>query len=83
MVKYYEEEVELNDICHFRIETSISDPNPDVVLTVSLMFVDLSNKKASDKMDVPVAVILGTRKGKFMQRSENGKKQEIPFDETP
>lgn len=51
-MKYYEEEIELNDICHFRIETSLSDPNPELILTANLMFVDLSTKKTFEKMDV-------------------------------
>lgn len=52
IVKYYEEEVEINDICHFRIETSLSDPRPELLMTTSLMFIDMSNKKPLDKMDV-------------------------------
>lgn len=54
MVKYYEEEVEINDICHFRIETGLNDPRPELLMTANLMFVDLSNKKSFEKMDVSV-----------------------------
>lgn len=52
IVKYYEEEIELNDICHFRIETPLTDLNPHLQLSVSLHFVDMSQKKGFDKMDV-------------------------------
>jgi hypothetical protein len=52
LVKYYEEEVELNDICHFRVETPLSDPNPQFAMALSLHFVDMSQKKPLEKMDV-------------------------------
>mmetsp|Transcript_110309 Transcript_110309/g.172498 ORF Transcript_110309/g.172498 Transcript_110309/m.172498 type:complete len:752 (-) Transcript_110309:227-2482(-) len=44
LVRYCEEEVELNDCCQFRIEVDESELNKPIVLEVDLMFADLSQQ---------------------------------------
>jgi len=44
MIRYQEEEVELNDICHFRIEIDLTNDQlaaTEFCLEVDLMFCDL------------------------------------------
>jgi hypothetical protein len=47
MIRYCEEEVELNDIGHFRVELDLEESaqtaNLDFYMEVELMFSDLSN----------------------------------------
>ncbi len=45
LLRYYEEEVQLNDIVHFRVETEISLKDQDFILEVNLMFYDQQIKK--------------------------------------
>lgn len=44
LVRYCEEEVELNDCCQFRIEVDESELQKPIVLEVDLMFADLSQQ---------------------------------------
>jgi hypothetical protein len=45
LLRYYEEEVQLNDIVHFRVETDISLEESEVILEVGLLFFDQQIKK--------------------------------------
>lgn len=45
LLRYYEEEVQLNDMAHFRVETDIALMDEDFVLEVGLMFYDQQIKK--------------------------------------
>jgi hypothetical protein len=47
MIRYQEEEVELNDICHFRIE--LESTTPEIYLEIELMFSDLVTLGGPDK----------------------------------
>ena len=52
MIRYCEEEVELNDIGHFRIELDLEDSQPAKVeffMEVELMFSDLLNQGGPEK----------------------------------
>ncbi|CDW80262.1 serine [Stylonychia lemnae] len=52
MIRYCEEEVELNDIGHFRVELDIEDSQPSNVeffMEVELMFSDLQNQGGIEK----------------------------------
>jgi hypothetical protein len=45
LLRYYEEEVQLNDIVHFRIETEISLEDEEFILEANLLFFDQQIKK--------------------------------------
>ena len=52
-IKFCEEEVELNDFCHFRIELDVGkngDP-ADLYLESELMFFDCMNNNKDEKKD--------------------------------
>lgn len=52
MIRYCEEEVELNDIGHFRVELDLDESLPSQVeffMEVELMFSDLSNQGGPEK----------------------------------
>lgn len=46
----------MNDICHFRIENSLSDSKVQLEMNISLMFVDLSDNKNFEKGEVPAYI---------------------------
>lgn len=61
MIRYCEEEVELNDICHFRVEIDTDPQDEDgdaaftqieMVLEVELMFSDLLNHGGPEKFSM-------------------------------
>jgi len=59
MIRYCEEEVELNDLCHFRVEidTDTSDGasafnQTEMILEVELMFSDLLNHGGPEKFSL-------------------------------
>ena len=45
LLRYYEEEVQLNDIVHFRVESEASLDDTDVILEIGLLFFDQQIKK--------------------------------------
>jgi len=52
MIRYCEEEVELNDIGHFRVELDLDEQQPSGIaffMEVELMFSDLFNQGGPDK----------------------------------
>lgn len=45
LVKYYEEEIELNDICHFRIEWDLAQIEySNLIMEADLYFCDVGKK---------------------------------------
>ena len=58
MIRYCEEEVELNDVCHFRIEIDTDQANgasfnhTEMILEVELMFSDLLNHGGPEKFSL-------------------------------
>lgn len=52
MIRYCEEEVEINDIGHFRVELDLEDSQPgniEFYMEVELMFSDLLNQGGPEK----------------------------------
>ena len=56
MIRYCEEEVELNDIGHFRVELDLEDGQPakcEFFMEVELMFSDLLSQGGPEKFQQP------------------------------
>ena len=47
IIKYCDEEIDLNDICHFRIELNVGRKPPTLKLTAKLMYCDITDLRNS------------------------------------
>jgi hypothetical protein len=79
LLRYYEEEVQINDIAHFRVESDISLEDCEAVLEVGLLFFDQQIKKV-DPEEVTLEKAKTPKTKRFIFRnSQAGVHQFLPL----
>lgn len=71
LLRYYEEEVQLNDMAHFRVETEIALQEEELVLEASLMFYDQQIKKI-DPDEITIEKGKNPKTKRFLLRNSRG-----------